>query len=106
MFRSSILLFALMACGEKDTGFGVPVDTDNVDTADTQDTNETGTEDTSVSGETDCANGEDDDGDGLADCLDEDCDGVVSVDFNGKTGFCEFGVELNCEDGFDNDGNM
>ena len=91
MFRSSVLLFALTAaCGDKDTGFGVPVDTDTVDTSDTQDTNETG-EDTSVSRETDCANGEDDDGDGLVDCLDEDCDGEVSVDFDGKTGFCEFG---------------
>ena len=58
-----------------------------------------------VSGESDCANGEDDDGDGLVDCLDEDCDGEVSVDFDGKTGFCEFGEETNYEDGFDNNGN-
>ena len=62
MFRYSLFLLALVACGDKDTGFGVPTETDtvNTDTSDTQDTDETG--DTSVSGESDCANGDDDDG--------------------------------------------
>ncbi len=42
-----------------------------------------------------CADALDEDGDGLTDCLDPDCDGVAS---------CELGTELTCNDGLDNDG--
>ena len=42
-----------------------------------------------------CGNGIDDDGDGLADCMDSDCDGSDG---------CEFGSESSCQDGIDNDG--
>ena len=52
MFRSSILLL-LPACGDKGTGFGVLL-TPIPSTLVIPDTNETG-DDTSVSGETDCA---------------------------------------------------
>jgi hypothetical protein len=45
----------------------------------------------------DCTNGVDDDGDGLADCLDADCDGLNS---------CEMGTELSCNDNIDNDGDI
>jgi subtilisin-like proprotein convertase family protein len=41
-----------------------------------------------------CDNGIDDDIDGLADCLDADCDGIAG---------CELGTESTCDDGFDND---
>jgi hypothetical protein len=36
MFRSSLLILAMFACGDKDTGFGVPSETDTVvtDTSD------------------------------------------------------------------------
>ena len=87
---SSVLLFALTAaCGDR-YGFGVPVDTDTVDTSDTQDTN--GQEDTlflvkpivqMVKMTTVMVRRQ----------VDEDCDGEVSVDFDGKTGFCEFGED-------------
>ncbi len=41
-----------------------------------------------------CDNGLDDNGNGLVDCHDADCDGVLG---------CELGVEVTCGDGFDND---
>jgi subtilisin-like proprotein convertase family protein len=43
----------------------------------------------------DCANGDDDDGDGLTDCADPNCDGFAG---------CTAGVERTCNDGIDNDG--
>jgi len=45
--------------------------------------------------ETDCDDGNDDDGDGLTDCVDQDCDGLSG---------CEYGIELSCDDLMDNDG--
>ena len=45
--------------------------------------------------ESHCSNGFDDDGDGLVDCLDSDCNGVFD---------CEYDLELTCSDGLDNDG--
>jgi len=48
-----------------------------------------------------CTNGKDDDGDGLVDCADSDCNGQVGGP-NGE--LCEFGKELTCNDGFNNDG--
>lgn len=47
-----------------------------------------------------CSNGIDDDRDGLTDCADSSCNGVEV--FPGK--FCEYGRELTCADGFNNDG--
>ena len=52
----------------------------------------------------DCNNDIDDDSDGMIDCQDSDCDGFPSVDANNMPGFCEFGSETDCTDGFDNDG--
>ena len=53
-----------------------------------------------------CKNGKDDDGDGLADCLDEVCDGQVGyvAPSNGEEHYCEFGEETICDDWFDNNG--
>jgi len=45
--------------------------------------------------ETSCADGSDNDADGLTDCADPDCD---------RVGICEYGKELNCNDVADNDG--
>jgi len=62
----------------------------------------------------DCSNGLDNDGDGLIDCLDPDCDGEVG---RKQTLFpqpgppplvealCEYGEEFDCDDNFDNDDN-
>ena len=47
-----------------------------------------------------CGNDIDDDGDGLVDCQDDDCDQQTGP--NGET--CEYGTELTCNDGYDNDG--
>ena len=52
-----------------------------------------------VSPAEDCLTPGDEDGDGLADCADTDCDGLTGP--SGET--CEFGTENNCTDGFDND---
>jgi len=48
-----------------------------------------------MSEESYCADGLDDDADGLADCADEDCLGVSG---------CEYAEEVSCADGNDNDG--
>ncbi len=48
--------------------------------------------------ETACSDGTDNDGDGLIDCLDPDCDGL-----SGGAGICEYGSETLCSDSFDND---
>jgi len=63
-------------------------------------------------GQNTCNDGDDNDGDGVADCLDIKCDTIVV--FNPDTfdpdnpgdgiAVCEFGTELNCADSFDNDG--
>ncbi len=45
--------------------------------------------------EASCTGGSDDDGDGVADCLDPGCDGVAG---------CEYALEASCGDGKDNDG--
>jgi len=58
----------------------------------------------------DCANGDDDDGDGLVDCLDPDCSQALCDDGDPHTnsrcisGGCRAVVEGNCSDGIDNDG--
>ncbi|MBN1585061.1 hypothetical protein JW899_01705 [Candidatus Uhrbacteria bacterium] len=67
--------------------------------------------------ETTCHDGFDNDGDGLADCLDPDCNlrcGRLNLSGTACTGYCQYGNEygppgiLNgqdpCGDGFDNDG--
>ena len=46
-------------------------------------------------GQENCNDGEDNDANGFIDCLDEECDTI---------GSCEFGTELSCADGTDNDG--
>jgi lysophospholipase L1-like esterase len=50
--------------------------------------------DTPAEVETNCTDGLDNDGDGLIDCLDSDCNGVSG---------CEFGSEITCDDAIDND---
>lgn len=50
--------------------------------------------------ELDCSNMMDDDGDFLTDCEDDDCDTRDGGGFN-----CEYGMEMTCDDGYDNDAN-
>ena len=52
----------------------------------------------------DCFTSADDDGDGLANCLDVDCNGSPGYDSFNNLGFCQFGAETSCSDSMDNDG--
>ena len=55
-----------------------------------------------VTNEAVCFNSLDDDGDGLADCLDSDCNSERG-DVTYSSLLCNFGTEVNCSDTFDND---
>ncbi len=58
-----------------------------------------------------CSDGYSNDGDSLIDCEDPDCDTLVGCDPNHPQNpcplptlkYCEYGIELTCDDGFDND---
>ncbi len=69
------------------------------------------TSNTAAPQELTCNDGVDNDLDGLKDCLDPDCNGLIGADYeqydcNSPIGcLCEYETESFCADGFDNDGN-
>lgn len=59
-------------------------------------------------GDAECSDGMENDvpSDSAVDCLDDGCDGFDGENGDGTGASCEFGTEVTCDDGFNNDGDL